>query len=231
MLEAVDISKTFRRSWGKESFKAVDNVSLKLEKGEWLALMGPSGSGKSSLARLLLRLIEPDEGEVFYQGKNLTRLRGKDLLPFRREVQLISQRPEAFFDPSMKLMDSVLEPLKIHGLYEKEGAREVLGQKLEKVKLNFSLLDRYPHQVSGGEIQRLSICRALLLEPRILLLDEATSMLDISVQAQILRILEELQESDKLTYLFISHDRQLVNLMADRLLEMEDGRIVGESSC
>lgn len=231
MLEAKNISKTFKRGWTGKTFKAVDDVSLQLVQGEWLALMGPSGCGKSSLARLLLRLIDADQGQIFFLGQEITNLKGRDLLPFRRKVQLISQRPEAFFDPSMKLLESVIEPLKIHGLYDKTRSRELLEEKLEKVKLNFSLLERYPHQVSGGEIQRLSICRALLLEPRILLLDEATSMLDISVQAQVLRILEDLQKTDKLTYLFISHDRQLVNLLADRLLEMKDGRIVRESIC
>ncbi len=229
MLEAREVSKTFRRSWGGGAFTALAQVSLRLERGETLGLMGPSGCGKSTLARILLRLIPIDTGQVLYQGEDITALRGKALLPFRRQVQLIPQRPESFFDPAMKLGNSVLEPLKIFGIYEKRTAREMLLGTLEQVKLNASLLDRYPHQVSGGEIQRLSVCRALLLDPQVLILDEATSMLDISVQAQILRILQELQRIRKLSYLFISHDREVVNLMSDRLVEMKEGRMLGKN--
>lgn len=226
MLEAREISKTFRRGWGGGTVVALDQVSLRLEQGETLGLMGPSGCGKSTLARILLRLIPGDSGGVFYQGENMTALRGKKLHPFRKKVQFISQRPESFFDPSMKLGDSVLEPLKIFRIYEKKTAMEALLQTLEQVKLNASLLERYPHQVSGGEIQRLSICRALLLDPQVLILDEATSMLDISVQAQILRILQELQRVRKLSYLLISHDYEVVSLISDRLVEMKEGRMV-----
>lgn len=225
MLEAREICKTFRRSGGRKSFLALDNVSLQIDRGETLGLMGPSGCGKSTLARILLRLIPSDGGGVFYKGENITLLKGKALLPFRGEVQLISQRPESFFNPVIKLKDSVLEPLKIFRLYEKVSAHEKLSRVLEQVKLNDSLLERYPHQVSGGEIQRLSICRALMLQPRVLVLDEATSMLDVSVQAQILHILKDLQKTRQLSYLFISHDREVVGWMSDRVVEMRQGRI------
>ncbi|GAB6155842.1 dipeptide/oligopeptide/nickel ABC transporter ATP-binding protein [Desulfosporosinus burensis] len=225
MLEAREICKTFRRGWGRKSFLALDNVSLQIDRGETLGLIGPSGCGKSTLARILLRLIPSDGGGVVYKGENITLLKGKALLPFRGEVQLISQRPESFFNPVIKLRDSVLEPLKIFRLYEKVSAHEKLSQVLEQVKLNDSLLERYPHQVSGGEIQRLSICRALMLQPRVLVLDEATSMLDVSVQAQILHILKDLQKTRQLSYLFISHDREVVDWMSDRVVEMRQGRI------
>lgn len=225
MLEACEVCKVFCRGWGSKPILALDHVSLHLDSGETLGLMGPSGCGKSTLARILLCLLPSDKGEVFYKGENITLLRGRGLLPFRREVQLISQRPESAFDPSIKLKDSVLEPLKIFHLYKKAAAYEMLYQVLEQVKLSNSLLDRYPHQVSGGEIQRLAICRALLLQPRLLILDEATSMLDVSVQAQLLHILKDLQKTRQLSYLFISHDREVVNWMSDRVLEMSRGRI------
>ncbi|MHB8072832.1 ABC transporter ATP-binding protein [Desulfosporosinus fructosivorans] len=226
MLEACEICKTYRGGWGRNSFPALDKVSLHIDRGETLGLMGPSGCGKSTLARILLRLIPSDGGGVFYKGENITLLKGRKLLPFRREVQLISQRPESFFNPVIKLKDSLLEPLKIFGLYEKESAQENISQVLEQVKLDESLLERYPHQVSGGEIQRLSICRALMLQPRVLILDEATSMLDVSVQAQILHILKDLQKKRQLSYLFISHDREVVDFMSDRVVEMSQGGIV-----
>ncbi|MEM1485828.1 dipeptide/oligopeptide/nickel ABC transporter ATP-binding protein [Oscillospiraceae bacterium PP1C4] len=225
MLEAQNICKTFHDRWGYKSFSALDHVSLKVEKGETLGLMGPSGCGKSTLARILLRLIYEDSGRVLFGEEDISSLRGRKLRPFRQRVQLISQRPESFFDPSMKLGESVIEPLKIFHIYEKESAARMLSEALEQVKLNDSLLERYPHQVSGGEIQRLSICRALLLNPEVLVLDEATSMLDVSVQAQILHILKELQRLKKLSYLFISHDRAVVEWMCDRVAQMEQGKI------
>ena len=226
MLEAREICKTFRKGWRGKSFSALQDVSLTIKEGETLGLMGPSGCGKSTLARILLRLIPADSGEVLYKGKNYRGLSGKQMLPFRKEVQLISQRPQSFFDPSMKLGKSMVEPLKIFGLYKKTYSEEILAQTLYKVKLNDSLLERYPHQVSGGEIQRLSICRALLLNPKVLILDEATSMLDISVQAQILHILKDLKKTQSISYLFISHDRKVVEWMSDRVLEMKQGKII-----
>ncbi len=225
MLEAVGISKTFRSGWGTRPYKALEDVSLHVGGGEILGLMGPSGCGKSTLARILLRLLPCDQGEVLYGNENISKLKGRGLLPFRREVQLISQRPESFFNPSIKLGDSLVEPLRIFGIYEKASSQELLLHSLEQVKLNAQLLDRYPHQVSGGEIQRLSLCRALLLQPKVLVLDEPTSMLDISVQAQILNILKEIQKDRRLSYLFISHDRDVVRWMCDRVVLMRNGRM------
>ncbi len=226
MLEAQEICKTFYSGWGRKPFVALDHVSLKIGQGETLGLMGPSGCGKSTLARILLRLIAADGGRIIYDRSDISALHGKMLLPFRREVQLISQRPESFFDPSMKLGASVLEPLKIFRLYEKSTVEEKLSCVLEQVKLNRSLLERYPHQVSGGEIQRLSICRALLLQPKLLILDEATSMLDVSVQAQILHILKDLQKTVGLSYLFISHDKDVVAWMSDHIVQMQQGWMI-----
>ena len=178
--------------------------------------MGPSGCGKSTLCRILLRLIDTDEGRVLFEGRDITHARGKELLSFRRKVQLISQRPESFFDPRLRLGKSILEPLGFFGISKEEG-REHLQALLGEVKLTDELLTRYPHQVSGGEIQRLSLCRALLLNPRVLVLDEPTSMLDVSVQAQILSILRQFREKYGLSYLFITHDSETANFMCDRI--------------
>lgn len=216
LLEGRAIVKTFRGGFGGRPYRALDHAELALFRGETLGLMGPSGCGKSTLARILLRLIEPDSGQVLFKGRDVTCHKGKELLPFRRKVQLISQRPESFFDPRMRLGDSILEPLSFYGV-RRASSRERLLELLEQVKLTDELLTRYPHQVSGGEIQRLSLCRALLLEPQLLVLDEPTSMLDISVQAQILQILRELKETHGLSYLFITHDREVAEYMCGRI--------------
>lgn len=226
MLEAQKITKTYKSARSGATVKVLDAVSLSLRPEETLGLMGPSGCGKSTLARILLRLIPCDSGCVTYRGEDVTHLRWKALLPYRRRVQMISQRPESFFDPSMLLEKSMEEPLKLFGLYDKKAYEEALGQLMEQIKLSRSLLERYPHQVSGGEIQRLSICRALLLKPEVLILDEPTSMLDVSVQAQILHLLRELQQKQRLSYLFISHDESIVDWMSDRRLTMDRGRLV-----
>lgn len=199
MIKMRGITKTFKsRERSKEPLLVLDKVSLTIEKGQTLGLIGPSGCGKSTLMRIMLRLIPADQGTIIWQGEDISKRKGKQLLPFRQKVQFISQHPESFFGPSYKLGKSVVEPLKIFKLYDQTKTEDALGSMLEKVKINHSLLDRYPHQVSGGEIQRLAICRALLLRPSVLVLDEATSMLDVSVQAQILNILKDLQMEEQL---------------------------------
>lgn len=221
ILEGKSITKTFRSGFGGRPYRALDKVDLALHRGETLGLMGPSGYGKSTLARILLLLIRPDSGQVCFEGCPVTDRRGRELLRFRQKVQLISQRPESFFDPRMRLGDSILEPLTFYGGRQVRAAgRERLQHLLAQVKLTDELLTRYPHQVSGGEIQRLSLCRALLLDPQVLVLDEPTSMLDVSVQAQILQILRELKEEHGLSYLFITHDREVAEFMCDRIKNM-----------
>lgn len=218
--EGRDITKTFQSGFGGRSYQALDQVNLQLHYGETLGLMGPSGCGKSTLCRILLRLIEPDQGQIFFCGQDITHAKGKELLNFRRRVQLISQRPESFFDPRCRLGDSILEPLSFYGISKEQG-RQQLQQLLDEVKLTNELLTRYPHQVSGGEIQRLSLCRALLLSPQVLVLDEPTSMLDVSVQAQILHILRQLRERHGLSYLFITHDSETASYMCHRIQKLE----------
>lgn len=221
LLEGKAIGKTFRRGFGGRPFQVLNEADLKLFRHETLGLMGPSGCGKSTLARILLLLLSPDRGDIFLEGRKVTGIHGQELRYFRKKVQLISQRPETFFDPRMRLGDSILEPLAFYGGRKSvvEG-KERLMSLLDQVKLTDELLSRFPHQVSGGEIQRLSLCRALLLNPDILILDEPTSMLDISVQAQILRILKELKAEHGLSYLFITHDGEAAAFMCDRIQRM-----------
>lgn len=222
MLKAENISKSFvDRSDGK-NFELLHDVSLELKSGEAVALMGGSGSGKSTLARILLRLLSCDSGKIYFQGQDITKVTGKDLSVFRRNVQFISQRPESFLDPRQTLGCSLKEAFTVFNLsYDEEKIKEML----DLVKLNAELLQRYPHQVSGGEIQRICLVRALLLEPKLLILDEPTSMLDISVQAQILHLLRDIRMEKQLAYLFITHDKQLAKWLCDRVLHIEQGQL------
>lgn len=222
MLKAENISKSFiDRSSGK-TFELLHDVSLEIKAGEAVALMGGSGSGKSTLARILLRLLSCDSGKIYFQGQNITQATGKDLSIFRRNVQFISQRPESFLDPRQTLGSSLREAFIVFNLpYDEEKIKEML----DLVKLNAELLQRYPHQVSGGEIQRICLVRALLLEPKLLILDEPTSMLDISVQAQILHLLRDIRREKQLAYLFITHDKQLAKWLCDRVLHIDQGQL------
>lgn len=222
MLKAENISKSFiDRSSGK-TFELLHDVSLEIKAGEAVALMGGSGSGKSTLARILLRLLPCDCGKIYFHGQNITQATGKDLSIFRRNVQFISQRPESFLDPRQTLGSSLQEAFTVFNLpYDEEKIKEML----DLVKLNAELLQRYPHQVSGGEIQRICLVRALLLEPKLLILDEPTSMLDISVQAQILHLLRDIRQEKQLAYLFITHDKQLAKWLCDRVLHIDQGQL------
>lgn len=222
MLKAENIFKSFvDRSNGK-TFELLHDVSLELKSGEAVALMGGSGSGKSTLARILLRLLSCDSGKIYFQGQDITKATAKDLSIFRRNVQFISQRPESFLDPRQTLGSSLREAFAVFNLpYDEEKIKEML----DLVKLNAELLQRYPHQVSGGEIQRICLVRALLLEPKLLVLDEPTSMLDISVQAQILHLLRDIRMEKQLAYLFITHDKQLAKWLCDRVLHIEQGQL------
>lgn len=221
MIELRQVTKKWNE---KDEVAVLEEVNLKISEGQSVGLMGASGCGKSTLARILLLLESETEGEIYYQGTKLDVKNKRQLKTYRREIQYISQHPESFFDPNWKLGKSVLEAAKIHHL-KKQEIQGRMQQLLTALKLNKSVLERYPHQVSGGEIQRVALCRALLLEPKVLILDEATSMLDISVQAQILTILKNIQKEKKLAFLFISHDSEVVQWFTDCIFQLEAGKL------
>lgn len=228
MIEVVNLNKTFVSGvFKKHRVKAVDNVSFSIEQGKTLGIAGNSGCGKSTIARILLKLIEPDSGTIFLEGRDVTGLRGADVREYRKKVQIIFQNPESSLDPSKKIQFSLLEPMEIHHLYaNREERMEKIREILELVGLNESLLNRYPHQISGGEAQRIMISRALTLNPSLIILDEPTSMLDVSIQAHVMTILKDLQQRLGLTYLFISHDLDVLSWLCDDLLIMNEGHIL-----
>lgn len=206
---------------------AVDHVSFALEKGRTFGLVGNSGCGKTTLSRMICGLLRPTSGRILFQGEDMTAVRRRTDRSYHRRVQMVFQNPEASLDPSMRVGDSLLEALHIHRLGRNRAERvERILRALGQVGLPEYLLARYPHQISGGEGQRLVICRALLLEPEVLLLDEPTSMLDVSVQAHIMNILRELQGELGLTYLYITHDIELLGWISHTIGVMHQGQLV-----
>jgi len=214
---------------GRKKIHAVSGVDIALRQGETLALVGESGCGKSTLGRTLIRLTEPDAGTILYRGKDITALRGAALAPYRRQMQFVFQDPYAALDPRMTVRDIVAEPLEAWRVCagKKETAEEVKAL-LAAVGLPENDLTRYPHQFSGGQRQRVGIARALALHPALVVCDEPVSALDVSVQNQILNLLNEIQARYGLTYLFISHDLSVVRFVADRVCVMFLGKLCEE---
>ncbi|MEM7495217.1 MAG: ATP-binding cassette domain-containing protein [Myxococcota bacterium] len=213
--------------WGPQGQWAVDDVSLAIRRGETLALVGESGCGKSTLGRLLLRLEEPTNGRVLVDGRDITRLRERQLRPLRRKLQIVFQDPATSLNPRMTVGDALAEVLIVHRLAPNARARtQRVRELLGLVGLPPQAAQRYPHAFSGGQRQRIAIARALAAQPEFIVCDEPTSALDVSVQAQILNLLRGLQHRLDLTYLFISHDLAVVRLMATRVAVMHAGKIV-----
>jgi oligopeptide/dipeptide ABC transporter ATP-binding protein len=204
----------------------VDGVSLQLAEGETLGLVGESGCGKSTLGRLILALLRPTAGEVYFAGEDLKRLPRRRLKEIRRQMQIIFQDPYSSLNPRMTVRQTLEECFLIHGLGSKGQRRRWALELLEEVGLNEAHLERYPHEFSGGQRQRLGIARALALKPRLIVADEPVSALDVSIQAQILNLLVQLQERHQLTYLFISHDLSVISQVASRVAVMYLGKIV-----
>ncbi|MHA6627517.1 ABC transporter ATP-binding protein [Pseudonocardia sichuanensis] len=206
--------------------RAVDGVSFRIAPGETVGLVGESGSGKSTVARLVLRLLDPTSGSIRFDGREIAGLSARELAPLRRRMQIVFQDPVSSFDPRMTVCSVITEPLEAQRISSGRAARQRAGELLELVGLSAGDLDRYPHQFSGGQAQRIGIARALATDPRLLVCDEAVSALDVSVQAQVLNLLRRLQRELGLSYLFIAHDLNVVRYVSDRVCVMYLGRIV-----
>ncbi len=206
--------------------KAVDDVSFEVHPGETVGLVGESGSGKSTTGYCVLQLLKPTDGSVKFEGKELTTMSKSDLRGIRREMQIVFQDPYASLNPRMTVGDIVAEPLVVHSIGNRKSRRRSAEQLLEVVGFNPDFINRYPHEFSGGQRQRIGIARALALNPRLIICDEPVSALDVSIQAQILNLLKDLQREFGLAYLFIAHDLAVVRTMADRIAVMNRGKIV-----
>lgn len=230
MIRIENLSKSFKmRSglFGKDILiiHALEQINMTINEGEIVGLVGESGSGKTTLANIILNLLKIERGSVIVNGINVFQAKKTELKKLRREVAVVFQDPASNLNPSQKVKNSIMRPLRIHG-YSKKEALKKAEIVMEKVQLSNELLNCYPHQLSGGQQQRIAIARALILEPKILILDEPTSALDISIQAQILNLLLDLRDEQNLTYLIISHDLNVIRYLSDKIYVMYLGKIV-----
>jgi len=230
LVSVKNLVKTFtvkKGLWGKKKFvHAVNDVNFDIYRGETFSLVGESGCGKSTTGRLIDNLLTPDEGEIYFCNNKISNLSQNEMRPLRSDIQMIFQDPYGSLNPRIKVQDLIAEPLLIHtDMTHKERQKKVY-ELLNEVGLRASHADRYPHEFSGGQRQRIGIARALTVEPKLIIADEPVSALDVSIQAQVLNLLQSLQEKYKLTYLFISHDLSVVEMISDRIAVMYLGTIV-----
>ena len=220
------LTKEFKLPRKKEIFKAVDDVSFSVKRGTTLAIVGESGSGKSTVANMVLHLLKPTSGKVFYEGRDTSTFKSKDLLGFRRHVQPVFQNPYGSLDPMYSIFRSIEEPLRIHKIGDKKWRANRVKELLDMVEMPASVMGRYPNELSGGQRQRIAIARAMALDPDVIVCDEAVSALDVLVQDQVLRLLNDLQAEKGLSYLFITHDLAVVRQIADEVVVMQHGKLV-----
>ncbi len=206
--------------------RAVDGIDFSVDENKVFALVGESGCGKSTVARLVLRLITPTSGRVLFDGKDIFEFDGDSLKAFRKSVQIVFQDPFASLNPRKTVFDTISEPLKIHRVTEKKNLKDACAELLKKVGLGTDIMNRYPHEFSGGQRQRICIARALAVNPKIIVADEPLSALDVSIQAQIINLLQDLRKETKITFLFISHDLKVVHYFSDTVAVMYLGKIV-----
>jgi len=229
-IKNINVEFPTKKSWmGKitEHFKAVKNISFDVYEGETLGLVGESGCGKTTLGRSILRLIDASSGQIIYKGKDLSQLSNNDMRACRQKLQIIFQDPYSSLNPRISIGSAIMEPMKVHNILDSDKARKIrVIQLLERVNMSESHFNRYPHEFSGGQRQRICIARALALNPELIICDESVSALDVSVQAQVLNLLNELKLDFKFTYIFISHDLSVVKFMSDRMIVMKNGEIV-----
>lgn len=231
LLEVTNLTKSFstRRDFlGRKTgwTHAVQDVSFTLDAGECLAVVGESGAGKSTVGRMVLRLIEPDSGTVTFDGEDVRAAKPARLREMRRGMQMIFQDPHSSLDPRMTVADAVAEPLLVHSDLDRVARTQRVRELLDKVGIGSRYLGRYPAELSGGQLQRVAIARALTLEPKMIVCDEPVAALDVSVRAQVLNLLRDLQEELGLAYLFVCHDLALIEVIADRVMVMRAGEVV-----
>ncbi|MDO5695727.1 MAG: ATP-binding cassette domain-containing protein [Eubacteriales bacterium] len=226
LLEVKNLKQYFGSA--KHPIKAVDGISFFINKGETLGLVGESGSGKSTTGRSIIRLYEPTAGEIIFEGRDITKkMTRRERLQMAKDIQMIFQDPYASLNPRMTIKDILSEPLDIHGMYPNADERlEKLVELMENVGLDREHLNRYPHEFSGGQRQRIGVARVLALDPKFIIADEPISALDVSIQAQVVNLLKDLQRERGLTYLFIAHDLSMVKYISDRLAIMHKGQLV-----
>jgi len=230
ILDVQNLKKSFysrKGLWGRDEFQAVKDVSFKLAKGKTLGLVGESGSGKTTIGLLLMRLHEATGGQAFIDGKDILAMSEKEFALYQRKIQIIFQNPYASLNPRFTIGQILLEPMRIHAIGQNDQERKKIAlELLERVSLPVEAYDRYPHEFSGGQRQRIAIARCLTLKPEILICDESVSALDVSVQAQVLNLLQDLQDEFDLSYIFISHDLSVVKYISDQVMVMNHGEVV-----